>query len=66
MPQRSTRTFNLRDFGRAGSDPIALIVSNGERFRTVEIDYHDGLRYPHLERVEGAPARLDDILAPLP
>jgi len=25
--------------------------------------YHDGLRYPHLERESSAPARLDDILA---
>jgi len=29
----------------------------------VRIDYHDGPRYPHLERVEGTPPRLDDILA---
>ncbi len=49
-----------------GSDPITLIVKNGERYRSVEIDYHDGLRYPHLERVDGVPARLDDILAPRP
>ncbi len=27
-------------------------------------DYHGGLRYPKLERVENAPDRLDDILAP--
>jgi hypothetical protein len=29
----------------------------------VAIDYHGGLRYPHLERVPGTPALLDDILA---
>ena len=28
------------------------------------IDYHDGLRYPHLERVPGTPDRLANILAP--
>jgi len=27
------------------------------------VDYHGGLRYPHLERASGVPARLDDILA---
>jgi predicted metalloprotease with PDZ domain len=43
---------------------IELIVKNGDRFRTVRIDYHDGLRYPRLERVDGAPARLDQILTP--
>jgi hypothetical protein len=30
----------------------------------VTIDYRDGLRYPHLERVAGSAARLDAVLAP--
>jgi len=32
---------------------------------TMKIDYHDGERYPALERVEGTPAYLDDIIKPL-
>ncbi len=48
-----------------GKPPIEILVQDGNHFRTVRIDYHDGLRYPHLERVAGAPARLDDILEPL-
>jgi predicted metalloprotease with PDZ domain len=44
--------------------PIELIVKSGDRFRVLAIDYHEGLRYPHLEREASAPARLDDILAP--
>jgi hypothetical protein len=28
------------------------------------VDYHDGERYPVLERVEGTPAYLDDITKP--
>jgi len=43
---------------------IELLVKNSNRFRTVKIDYHDGLRYPHLEREASTPARLDQILAP--
>jgi predicted metalloprotease with PDZ domain len=44
---------------------IELIVKNGEHYRTANIDYHDGLRYPHLERDAAAsPAVLDEILAP--
>jgi hypothetical protein len=39
-------------------------VSNGERYRTVRFDYHDGLRYPHLERTGSTPGRLDEILTP--
>ena len=48
------------------SDPIELLVRNEDRFRTVRLDYHEGLRYPHLERDPSQPARLDDILAPRP
>jgi predicted metalloprotease with PDZ domain len=49
-----------------GTDaPIELTVSSSAgRVWTTKIDYHDGLRYPHLERVASTPARLDDILAP--
>lgn len=43
------------------TSPIELIVKQGDRFRTVSIDYHDGLRYPHLERIAGTPDRLSDI-----
>jgi predicted metalloprotease with PDZ domain len=43
--------------------PIQLIVKTGDRFRVLTLDYHDGLRYPHLERDPSAPARLEDILA---
>lgn len=43
--------------------PIELIVKTGDRFEVLTLDYHDGLRYPHLERDASVPARLDDILA---
>jgi predicted metalloprotease with PDZ domain len=46
-----------------GKAPIELLVKNGDRYRTVAIDWHGGLRYPHLERIKDAPARLDAILA---
>lgn len=46
------------------TQPIELLVRAGDRYRTVRIDYHGGLRYPHLERDTAMPARLDDILAP--
>ena len=40
------------------------MLQNGERVFTVKINYHGGLRYPHLERDPKQPALLDDILAP--
>jgi predicted metalloprotease with PDZ domain len=46
------------------TEPIELILQNGDRFRTLRVDYHGGLRYPHLERDPARPALLDDILAP--
>jgi predicted metalloprotease with PDZ domain len=46
--------------------PIELIVKTGDRYTVASLDYHDGLRYPHLERDSSEPARLDDILAPRP
>jgi predicted metalloprotease with PDZ domain len=45
--------------------PIELIVSNDNEFRTVRLDYHDGEKYPRLERVQGTPDLLDEILRPL-
>lgn len=47
-----------------GKHPIELIVKAGDYYRTVRIDYRDGLRYPHLVRIEGTPDRLSQILAP--
>lgn len=44
--------------------PIEMMLKKGDRFRTIRFDYHDGLRYPRLERIEGTPDRLGDILAP--
>ena len=46
-------------------DPIELLVQDDLHFRTIKIPYHDGLRYPHLERIASTPALLDDLLTPL-
>jgi hypothetical protein len=35
-----------------------LIVREGDQFRTVQLDYRGGLRYPHLERDPARPALL--------
>jgi predicted metalloprotease with PDZ domain len=47
------------------TDPIELIVSSDNEFRTVRLDYHDGEKYPRLERVQGTTDLLDEILKPL-
>ncbi|HVC90366.1 MAG TPA: hypothetical protein VND66_07065 [Acidobacteriaceae bacterium] len=51
---------------KTAQTPIELIVENTGYYRVVQIDYHGGERYPHLERVESKPDLLDQILQPLP
>ncbi len=49
---------------KPGAKPIELLVKDQDVYKTVRLDYHGGLRYPHLERQKGAPALLDEIVAP--
>ena len=49
---------------KADEQAIELLLRQGESYRTVRIDYHEGLRYPHLERINGAPDGLQRLLAP--
>ncbi len=58
----------LRDAIRAAKDstePIHLIVQADSFVQTAEIDYHGGLRYPVLERVDGTADYMDEIAKPL-
>jgi predicted metalloprotease with PDZ domain len=49
-----------------GTGPsIDLIVENTGYFKLITLNYHDGEKYPQLERVSNVPDRLDDILQPL-
>ena len=54
----------IRD-AKGKAAPIELIVSNDNEFRTVRLDYHDGEKYPRLERAQGTTDLLDEILKPL-
>ncbi|KUR73109.1 peptidase M61 [Novosphingobium fuchskuhlense] len=51
---------------KGNTAPIELIVKRDDVVRTVQLSYHDGLRWPWLERaVPGtAPTGLDKLLAP--
>jgi len=48
---------------KGGAAPIELLVKNAGEYRSVRVDYRDGLKYPHLERIAGTPDRLNAILA---
>jgi predicted metalloprotease with PDZ domain len=43
--------------------PIQLLLKYQGRFRTVPVDFHGGLQYPHLVRVDGTPDYLSQIIA---
>jgi predicted metalloprotease with PDZ domain len=44
--------------------PIELMIRNGEYTSTRKVDYHGGERYPHLERRNGQPDMLTEIVQP--
>jgi len=46
---------------KSAQQPIELLVQQADRYETKRFDYHDGLRYPRLERIPGTPDRLDAI-----
>jgi predicted metalloprotease with PDZ domain len=60
-PDRLTEAVTA---AKGTSTPIVLLVNSFDRISTVNLDYHGGLRYPHLERIPNAPDRLSQIHAP--
>ena len=45
------------------NDPISLTVTKDGVTSTVKIDYHGGMRYPHLARIDGTTDYLSEIAA---
>jgi predicted metalloprotease with PDZ domain len=43
-------------------NPIQFIVANGAQFKTMSMEYHDGLKFPHIERDGSRPDYLSEIL----
>jgi len=60
-PERLKAAVSANTGGQA---PIELLVRDGDRFRTLQIDWRGGLRYPRLERIDGTEDRLGSLLAP--
>jgi predicted metalloprotease with PDZ domain len=48
---------------REDAPPIELLVREGDRYRTADVAWRGGLRYPVLQRDEAVPPLLDGILA---
>jgi predicted metalloprotease with PDZ domain len=49
---------------KGSSDPIHLVLEQDGFVTLVDLNYHDGERYPVLVRVDGTPDYLDDITKP--
>ena len=54
----------IRD-AKGKTEPIHLILQSDTFVTLADIDYHDGERYPVLERIPNTPPYLDDITTPL-
>lgn len=50
---------------KTDKEPVRLLVQNGDAFRTAELDWHGGLRYPRLEATAKGKGTLDALLTPL-
>jgi predicted metalloprotease with PDZ domain len=50
---------------KGGTEPIHLIVQSDTYVYTIDLNYHDGERYPALQRAAGTSDLLDDIIKPM-
>jgi len=48
---------------KGGTTPIALLIQQGDHYRTVDVAWNGGLRYPHLERTGKGASSLDALFA---
>ena len=53
------------DDSKGNTKPIHLMIQDGTNLSTIDLDYHDGQRYPSLQRVDGTTDYLDEISKPL-
>jgi predicted metalloprotease with PDZ domain len=44
------------------NQPVEILVKNFDEYKTVRVDYHDGLKYPHLVRATGQPDHLTELM----
>jgi len=62
----SNAAFNdAIDAAKTSKEPIHLLMQTESYIKPIDIDYHDGQRYPAMVRVDGTKDYLDEITAPL-
>jgi predicted metalloprotease with PDZ domain len=50
---------------KSGTEPLHFLMQSEQYITPVAIDYHDGMRYPVMVRVDGTKDYLDEITTPL-
>jgi predicted metalloprotease with PDZ domain len=63
---RALDTDELKAAIKSRKSPLRLLLRTGDVFRTTELRYDGGLRYPTLEKTASAPGTLDALLSPKP
>ncbi|HEY3863453.1 MAG TPA: peptidase M61 [Verrucomicrobiae bacterium] len=63
---RALDTDQLKAAIKDGKSPLALLVKSGDVYRTIDLNYTGGLRYPMLEKSGAGSSSLDALLAPRP
>ena len=66
VDDRALDTDQLKAAIKARKSPMRLLLRTGDVYRTTELRYDGGLRYPRLEKTGTAPSTLDALLAPKP
>jgi predicted metalloprotease with PDZ domain len=62
----STETLNEAiTEAKTSKDPLHFLMQSEEYITPISINYHDGMRYPAMVRVEGTKNYLDEITTPL-
>jgi predicted metalloprotease with PDZ domain len=63
---RGLETDKLKAAIKSKKSPLSLLVKTGDIYRTIDLNYDGGLRYPKLEKTGAGPSSLEALLAPKP
>ena len=63
---RAFELDHLKAALKAKKTPVSLLVKTGDIYRTVDLNYNGGLRYPKLEKTGAGSSTFDALLAPKP
>jgi predicted metalloprotease with PDZ domain len=66
LNDRSFEADRLKADIKAKKSPLKFLVKTGDFYRTVELNYDGGLRYPMLEKTNSGPGSLDALLTARP